>query len=103
MTSPLLAAGHFAGSFQVSICYDQGCTQPVAGSPVSVAFEFNVIAAYTLTPNVLSTTFTAGAPNALTITVTPTTPIAAPAHVSLSDPDGVLSAARSVTANNNGS
>ena len=103
MTSPMLAAGHFAGSFQVSICYDQGCTQPVAGSPVSVAFEFNVIAAYTLTPSVLSTTFTAGAPNALTITVTPTTPITVPAYVSLADPDGVLSAARSVTANNNGS
>ena len=31
MTSPLLAAGHFAGSFQVSICYDQGCTQQLPG------------------------------------------------------------------------
>src|ERR1700730_5891424 len=38
MTSPKLAAGHFAGSFQVSICHDQGCAQPVAGSPASVAF-----------------------------------------------------------------
>ncbi len=103
MTSSTLAAGPYTGRFQVSICYDQGCTQPVAGSPVSVAFDFTVRAAYTLAPNVLSSTFTAGSTNALMIAVTPDTPIAAPAYVSLTDPDGVLSAARSVTANNNGS
>ncbi len=103
MTSSTLVAGQYTGSFQVSICHDQGCTQPVAGSPVSVAFEFSVIAAYALAPSVLSTTFTAGSPNALTITVTPATPITVPAFVSLTDPDGVLSAARSITANNNGS
>ena len=102
MTSPMLAAGHFTGSFQVSICHDQGCTQPVAGSRASVTYDFTVLAAYTLTPNVLSATFTAGSPNALTIIVTPTTPTTVPAHASLSDPDGVT-AARAVTANNNGS
>jgi hypothetical protein len=103
MTSPTLVAGHYTGSFQVSLCYDSGCTQPAAGSPVSVAFDFTVMAAYTLAPSVLSTTFTAGSPNALTITVTPTTPITGPVYVSLADPGNVLSAARSVTANNNGS
>src|SRR5882724_5231381 len=94
MTSPTLVAGHYTGSFQVSLCYDSGCTQPVAGSPVSVAFDFTVMPAYTLAPSVLSTTFTAGSPNALTITVTPTTPITGPVYVSLADPGSVLSAAR---------
>jgi len=103
MTSPVLAAGHYSGSFQVSICYDQSCTKPVAGSPASVAFDFTVIAAYTLAPGVLSATFTARSPNSLTITVTPAMPDTVPVYVSLTDPDGVLSAARSVTANNNGS
>ena len=102
MTSAMLAAGHFTGGFQVSICHDQACTQPVAGSPVSVAFDFTVLAAYTLTPGVLSATFTAGSPNALTITVIPTTPSTVPAFVSVADPDGVT-AASAVTANNNGS
>jgi len=70
---------------------------------VSVAFDFTVMSAYTLAPNVLSATFTAGSPTVLTITVTPTTPMTGPVYVSLADPGSVLSAARSVTANNNGS
>ena len=102
-TSPTLGAGHYTGSFQVSLCYDSGCSRPVVGSPVSVAFDFTVMSAYTLAPSVLSATFTAGSPNVLTITVTPTTPIIGPVFVSLADPGSVLSAARSVTSNNNGS
>jgi hypothetical protein len=65
MTSSALVPGHYMGSFQVSLCYDSGCSRPVAGLPVSVAFDFTVMSAYTLAPSVLSTTFTAGSPNAL--------------------------------------
>jgi len=103
MTSPSLAAGHYAGSFQVSLCYDSGCNQLVAGSPVPVAFDFTVVAAYTLAPAVLSATFTAGLPPAVSVTVTPTSPVSGPVYVSVADPGNVLSATRSVTANNNGS
>jgi len=103
MTSASLAAGHYAGSFQVSLCYDAGCNQLVAGSPVSVAFDFTVAGAYTLAPAALSATFIAGLPPAVSVTVTPTIPVSGSVYVSLADPGNVLSATRSVTANNNGS
>jgi hypothetical protein len=103
MTSPGLGTGHHTGSFQVSLCYDSGCTQPVAGSPVSVAFDFTVMSAYTLTPSVLSASVTTGSPTPLTITVAPVTPFTGPVYVSLADPEKVLAAAQTVTANSNGS
>jgi hypothetical protein len=102
-TSPSLAAGHYTGTFQVSICRDQACAQTIGGSPAPVSFDFTFMAAYTLAPTSLSATFTAGSPSALTFTVTPTEPLAVSAHVSLSDPKGVLSSARSVTVNDDGS
>src|SRR5262249_47947355 len=86
MTSPSLGAGHYTGSFQVSLCYDSGCAQLVAGSPVSVQFDFTVLATYTLTPGTLSASFTTGLPTPLTFTVTPTTPFTGPVYVSLADP-----------------
>ncbi|MDB6102353.1 MAG: hypothetical protein JWO52_2352 [Gammaproteobacteria bacterium] len=64
---------------------------------------FTVTGAYTLTPSTLSVTFTQGSPSPLTISVTPATPFAGPVNVSLADPGNVLSAAKSVTANSNGS
>ena len=102
-TSTSLAAGHYTGTFALSLCYDSGCGQPVAGTPALVAFDFTVVAAYTLTPSNLSESFTAGSASPLTITVMPYTPFAAPVTVSLADPDNVLSPARSITSNNNGS
>lgn len=102
-TSNSLGVGHYTGSFQVSLCYDSGCAQPLPGTPASVVFDFTVVSAYTLTPNTLSTSFTAGSPSPLTIVVMPYTPFAAPVQVSLADPGNVLSATTSVTANNNGS
>lgn len=104
LTTPAsLEAGHYTGSFQVSLCYDTGCSQPVAGSPAAVAFDFTVVSAYTLTPSVLSETLTAGSPGPVTFTVMPATPFSGPVFVSLADPGSVLATAKTVTANSNGS
>jgi hypothetical protein len=102
MTSPALGAGHHTGSFQISLCYDSGCTQPVAGSPVSVAFDFTVIPAYLLSPSDLTASLSAGSSAPLTFTVSPVTPFSGPVYASLTDPGSVL-AAQTVTANSNGS
>jgi hypothetical protein len=106
MTSASLKVGHYADSFQVNLCYDAGCAQPVAGSPVSIPFDFTVTdsgAAYTLTPTALSESFSQGSPTPLTVTVTPVTPFNGSVNVSLADPTGVLSAMKPVKANSDGS
>jgi hypothetical protein len=105
LTSPSLKAGHYAGDFQVNLCYDAGCSSPVPGSPVSVAFDFTVTPAptppaYTLVPTVLTATFTAGSSiAAMSVTVTPATPFTGPVTITVSDPAHVLSTSSQVTAN----
>ena len=39
---PSLAAGHYTGSFQLNVCHDQICMQPVLGSPVLVMFDIQI-------------------------------------------------------------
>lgn len=63
--SPLasLTAGAHTGHIKISVCADQACNTPFAGSPVSVAFDFEVAAApapVTLSPATLTGQFVAG-------------------------------------------
>jgi hypothetical protein len=101
-TSASLKTGHYTGTFQVNVCYDANCAQSVAGSPVSVPYDFTVTdppagsndpppsAPLTFNPSTVNATFTAGDPAPFLINVPANSPIQLPSTLTLiaNDPDG---------------
>jgi hypothetical protein len=58
-----LVAGSHRGNFTVTVCSDQACKSQLAGSPVTVPFDFEVAAVpapVTLSPSALTGNFVAG-------------------------------------------
>lgn len=49
----LTALGKRTGTLQVLACLDAACTQPLAGSPVRVPFDVNVVAGLALSTNLI--------------------------------------------------
>ena len=62
MPLPSLVAGSHKGNFTVTVCADQACNSQLAGSPVTVPFDFEVAAVpapVTLSPATLTGSFVA--------------------------------------------
>ena len=106
LTTAALKTGHYAGTFEVTLCYDANCAQPIAGSPVSVPYDFTVTdppggstpppAPLTFNPTTVSATFTAGGPAPFVINVGANSSAQLAANMTLiaHDPDGrILSTA----------
>jgi outer membrane protein assembly factor BamB len=95
--SPLasLTAGAHTGHIKISVCADQACKTPFAGSPVSVAFDFEVAAApapVTLSPTTLTGQFVAGDafPFRLITTAVPQPSVGVNVYFTALDPSGAL-------------
>lgn len=74
-TSPSLAVGKYSGKFTVRLCRDVGCSVQFPGSPMSLPYEFQVVAPKTLlglssaTPLVVSANVGAPAPVPATVNI----------------------------------
>ena len=74
--SPSLTTGAYTGNLTVAVCSDSACSNPVAGSPVTLPYSFTITApppaqVFTPLPTSLTGTFTAGMPPVFTVTLTP--------------------------------
>jgi hypothetical protein len=53
-TAPALAAGNYKGNFSVKLCRDSGCANQFPGSPMSLPYDFTVVAAGSATFSAVS-------------------------------------------------
>lgn len=90
-TSATIAAGHYTGTVNVSLCSDAACASPITATPVNVPFDFQVNVPpppLLLSPSSLSGTFTAGFPNAWSLAATLNSTVSGTVYVAISDSTG---------------
>jgi PQQ-like domain len=104
--STALTQGSYTGNLSVAVCSDAACDQPVAGSPVSLPYAFTITQAlpvqvFAPMPTALDSTFTAGLPPTLSVTLTPAPQFTAALFVTLS-PATVMQPGATITFNAGG-
>lgn len=96
-----LVPGHLTGTLVLNLCYDAACTTPAPGSPVSLPYDFTIVAppaAFTFVPTTLSGNFVQGTPFPFNIVVqaNPSPFVGGPYYASVKDPTGTFSSSASV-------
>jgi hypothetical protein len=91
-----LAAGHLTGTLALNLCYDATCKKPAPGSPVSLPYNFTIVApppAFTFVPTTLSGNFVQNTPFPFNIVVQANASpfVSGPYYVSVKDASGTFS------------
>jgi hypothetical protein len=96
-----LAPGNLTGTLVLSLCYDAACAKPAPGSPVSLPYNFTIVApppAFTFAPTTLSGNFVQGTPFPFNIVVqaNPSPFVGGPYYASVKDATGTFSSGASL-------
>jgi len=96
-----LAPGHLTGTLVLNLCYDAACTKAAPGSPVSLSYDFTIVApppAFTFVPATLSGSFVQSTPFPFNIVVqaNPSPFVSGPYYASVKDATGTFSSSASL-------